>query len=130
MANPPERDGADQVKSDRQLVARRGARNNWREGTPSEWLFQLRQKRGWTLKEVEEKSLRIAQELNNMEFYISGARLSQIENGSTIPSIYKLSSLSRIYGVEYAEFLSAYGIKANQEPVSPDSATAELNENH
>ncbi|MCI0403915.1 MAG: helix-turn-helix transcriptional regulator, partial [Acidobacteria bacterium] len=48
-----------------------------------------------------------------MEFYISGARLSQIENGSTVPSIYKLATLSRIYGVKYSQFLRAYGIETD-----------------
>jgi transcriptional regulator with XRE-family HTH domain len=59
----------------------------------------------------------------NMEFYISGARLSQIENGSTVPSIYKLATLSRIYGVKYARFLRAYGIETD--PVPPAAAELE-----
>jgi transcriptional regulator with XRE-family HTH domain len=37
--------------------------------------------------------------------------LSQIENSNSLPSLYKLASLSEIYRVPYAALLRVYGIE-------------------
>ncbi len=94
----------------RRIVSRRRRQRRRLEGTPADWLFQLRQQRGLTLKDVEQESFRISRALNNERFCVSAARLSQIENGSSVPSIFKLATLSWIYETEYAQLLRAYGI--------------------
>jgi transcriptional regulator with XRE-family HTH domain len=68
-------------------------------------LRELRSRLGVTTREVEELSKKIALESENEEFYISNAWLTQIENRNSVPSIYKLFSLSVIYRTK-PEFLN------------------------
>lgn len=44
----------------------------------------------------------------NEEFIISHARITQIENGLSTPSLFKLFSLSTIYGIAVSELMSFY----------------------
>lgn len=59
---------------------------------------------------VEALSLRIAQEKNNRDYYISHGWLTDLENGRFTPSIYKLYSLSLIYKCSYLEVVGFFGI--------------------
>jgi transcriptional regulator with XRE-family HTH domain len=53
-------------------------------------------------------SRRIASDFNNDEFAISHARLVQIENNQSTPSIYKLFALAAAYGRSVREIVSLY----------------------
>ncbi|MFQ5723338.1 MAG: helix-turn-helix domain-containing protein [Terriglobia bacterium] len=78
-------------------------------------LRELREKTGLTLKEVEARSRHIAQERQNRDYLVTAGRLSQIENSNSLPSLYKLASLSQIYNTPYTYLLSLYGINAPEE---------------
>ena len=75
-----------------------------------EQLKEIRNRLGITTREVEEYSREIAQTENNEEFYVSNAWLTQIENKLSVPSIYKLFSLSVIYGAKYTDLLILFGV--------------------
>lgn len=76
--------------------------------SPGDKLRNVRTRLGLTTRNVEEMSRKVAIEKGNEEFTISHARLVQIENGESTPSIYKLHSLSAIYGCSIATLLSLY----------------------
>jgi transcriptional regulator with XRE-family HTH domain len=77
---------------------------------PGEQLRELRNRLGVTTREVEEFSRTIAEDCQNEEFYISNAWLTQLENKNSIPSIYKLYSLSVIYRTRFNDLLLMFGI--------------------
>ena len=64
-------------------------------------------------RDVEEASYKIANDHKNQEFVIHLSRLADIENKGTVPSIYRLFTLSAIYGVDFATVLRWYGVKLN-----------------
>jgi transcriptional regulator with XRE-family HTH domain len=76
-------------------------------------LRALREGLGYTMREVEAASIRIAQRLENEEFVIPPSRLSDIETKGVIPSIFRLYSLAAIYRFDYRQLLSSYGINLN-----------------
>lgn len=76
----------------------------------AEQLKRLRNRLGISTREVEEYSHRIAALESNDEYYVSNAWLTQIENRFSIPSIYKLYSLSIIYRVKFTDLLAFYGV--------------------
>lgn len=80
---------------------------------PGEQLRELRNRLGVTTREVEEFSRTIAEDRENEEFYISNAWLTQLENKNSIPSIYKLYSLSVIYRARFSDLLKVFGIDLN-----------------
>src|SRR5215831_650240 len=82
-------------------------------GRASEQLRELRNRLGVTTREVEEYSRAIAEDCQNEEFYISNAWLTQLENKASIPSIYKLYSLSVIYRVRFNDLLASFGVDLN-----------------
>ncbi|HXN00011.1 MAG TPA: helix-turn-helix transcriptional regulator [Candidatus Dormibacteraeota bacterium] len=73
-------------------------------------LRELRSRIGITTREVAEQSQKIAEAENNPEFYISNAWLTQLENTDSIPSVFKLFSLSVIYRVKFTGLLLLFGI--------------------
>jgi transcriptional regulator with XRE-family HTH domain len=73
-----------------------------------ESLRLFRSRAGLTTREVAEFSQRIAQREGNDELSISHARMIQIENDASTPSVHKLFSLSIIYGVAFNEMVSLY----------------------
>jgi transcriptional regulator with XRE-family HTH domain len=77
---------------------------------PGEQLKGIRVRLGITTREVEELSRKIADAEGNPEFYISNAWLTQVENKESIPSIYKVFSLSVIYRTKYTDLLKLFGI--------------------
>ena len=80
---------------------------------PGEQLRELRDRLGITTREVEEFSRTIAEDSQNEEFYISNAWLTQLENQNSVPSIYKLYSLSVIYRTKFNDLLAVFGIDLN-----------------
>jgi transcriptional regulator with XRE-family HTH domain len=77
---------------------------------PGDQLRELRNRLGVTTREVEEFSRTVAENSGNEEFYISNAWLTQLENTNSVPSIYKLFSLSVIYRAKFADLLAIFGI--------------------
>ena len=77
-------------------------------------LRTIREDHHLTLKDVEHRSRLIAQSRHNAEYLFTAGRLSQVENSSSLPSLYKLASLSEIYEVPYAELLSVFGIEVDR----------------
>ena len=65
------------------------------------------------MREVQEASSVIASEEVNEHFYVSAARLAQIENETSMPSVFKLFTLCSIYGLVLHDVLSKYGVNAN-----------------
>jgi hypothetical protein len=63
---------------------------------PSERLKEIRSRLGITTPEVAEFSQKIAEAEGNPEFHISNAWLTQVENSDSVPSIFKLYTLSSI----------------------------------
>jgi transcriptional regulator with XRE-family HTH domain len=73
-----------------------------------ERLRRLRIRLGITTREIENLSRKIAEKEGNEEYILSHARLTQIENGVSTPSLYKLFSLSAIYGLAISDLMSCY----------------------
>jgi len=73
-------------------------------------LRELRNRLGITTREVEELSRRISEDRGNEDFYISNAWLTQLENRNSVPSIYKLFSLSVIYKTRFSDLLAMFGV--------------------
>ncbi len=73
-------------------------------------LKELRHRLGITTREVERHSRKIVEAEDNEEFYISNAWLTQVENKQSVPSIYKLYSLSIIYRTKFTDLLLLYGV--------------------
>src|SRR5712692_5559104 len=77
---------------------------------PNEVLKDLRARLGITTRDVAELSEKIAEAEGNPEFQISNAWLTQIENSDSVPSIFKLYSLSAIYRMKFTDLLRLYGL--------------------
>jgi len=78
--------------------------------SPSEQLKDIRFRLGVTTRDVAEFSQKIADNEKNAEFQISNAWLTQVENSDSVPSIFKLYSLSAIYHVKFSDLLLLYGV--------------------
>lgn len=96
--------------------------------TSTEQLKDLRNRLGITIRQVEDYSRKIAGAEGNEEFLISNAWLAQIENKESIPSVYKLYTLSVIYRVKFTDILLLYGI--DLEKISNHQALLPLPETH
>jgi len=78
-------------------------------------LKALRDSRNVTVREVELESRRIAEAKGDKRFYISNARLTQLENDPlSEPSLWKLFSLSAIYHVRITELMRIYNVDADE----------------
>jgi len=77
---------------------------------PGEKLKRLRERLKLTYRDVEKASQAIAALRGNDEFAIALSRLADIENKQTVPTIYRIYTLSAIYRVDYQEVLRWYGI--------------------
>jgi transcriptional regulator with XRE-family HTH domain len=76
-------------------------------------LKKLREQLGFTIREVEAASSRIAARHKNEDFAIPLSRLSDIEKKSVTPGIFRLYTLSAIYRRDLLELMSWYGIEVN-----------------
>ncbi len=76
-------------------------------------LRALREQLGFTIRDVESASQKLASKHGNDDFSIPLSRLSDIETKGIIPSLYRLYSLSVIYRRDYRELLAWYGIDVN-----------------
>ena len=84
------------------------------EFTAGQYLKAVRERLQIGLREVQDASAVIASEEGNDNFYISAARLTQIENEPSIPSVFKLFSLCSVYGLDLHDVLSKFGVNANR----------------
>lgn len=82
--------------------------------TPGQFLKMVRERLQVGLREVQDASAVIASEEANENFYVSAARLTQIENDGSMPSVFKLFTLCSIYGLDFHEVLCKYGVNANR----------------
>ena len=73
-------------------------------------LREIRNRIGVTTREVAQMSRRIADAEHNDEFLISNPYLTQVENKTRMPSVYKLFTLASVYGLTYTYLLSLYGV--------------------
>lgn len=83
---------------------------------PGRRLRALRESLGLTLRDVETLSCRIAGEHQRPAFAIPLSRLFAFEAKGVVPSIYRLYSLSAIYGLEFGELLGWYGVDLGDIP--------------
>jgi transcriptional regulator with XRE-family HTH domain len=77
---------------------------------PHEQLKEIRDRLGITTRDVAESSHKIAEAEGNPEYQISNAWLTQVENSDSVPSIFKLYSLSSIYRMKFTDLLRIYGV--------------------
>jgi transcriptional regulator with XRE-family HTH domain len=82
--------------------------------TPGHYLKAVRERLQIGMREVQDASMVIASEEGNENFYVSPARLTQLENEESVPSFYKLFSLCSIYGLDLNDVLGRYGVNANR----------------
>jgi transcriptional regulator with XRE-family HTH domain len=75
-----------------------------------ERLKEIRSRLGITTRDVTDLSRRIAESEGNEDFHISHPWLTEIENSDSIPSVYKLFSLSVIYHLKLADLLQLFGV--------------------
>ena len=74
-------------------------------------LKELRNSLGLTIREVQERSNAIAADESNLEYVISHAWLTGIENGDGVPSIFKFFTLGAIYGRSVGELVGYYSVR-------------------
>lgn len=77
--------------------------------SPSDQLRRVRQLLGISLRDVEERSQRLADEHSNAEFFVSKAWLTRLEGGHPTSNIHKLLSLSSIYHIPVNDLFKLYG---------------------
>jgi transcriptional regulator with XRE-family HTH domain len=73
-------------------------------------LASLRLRRGLTMQQVHELSKEVAAVRRSPDFLVLPGRLSDIESKGTVPSIYKLYTLSIIYECPLRKLLGFYGL--------------------
>jgi len=73
-------------------------------------LRDLRLRLGLTLREVEKRSRKLAEDKHNQDFFMSRGWLNNVENGSRTPSIFKLYSLGAIYHTHWSSIVSFFGL--------------------
>jgi transcriptional regulator with XRE-family HTH domain len=82
--------------------------------TPGLRLRALREQLGFTIRDVEAASERIAEKHHSDEYILNISRLSEIETKGVLPTIFRLYSLATIYRVEITELLQLYGISSDE----------------
>ena len=93
-----------------------------------EQLKEIRSRLGITTRDVTELSQKIAESEGNPEFSISNPWLTEIENSNSIPSIYKLYSLSIIYHVKFSDILQLFGVDVQK--ISKQQIEMRLDQTH
>lgn len=96
--------------------------------SPGQNLRALREQLGYTLRDVELASARIAARHKDEEFSVPLSRLSDIETKNILPSIYRIYSLAAIYRVDMREILAWYGADCSE--MAADSTLAEPPRTH
>jgi len=95
---------------------------------PGEKLKRIRERLKLTYRDVERASQQIAERRRSDEFAIALSRLADIENKRTVPTIYRIYTLSVVYRLDYQEVLRWYGVPTEQ--MVSDSLQVRLDETH
>ncbi len=82
--------------------------------SPGSYLKEVRLRLHLGLRDIQYISSKIAARERNRRFYISAARLTQVENDDAIPSQFKIFTLSTIYGLAFHDILRRYGVDADR----------------
>jgi hypothetical protein len=77
---------------------------------PGHRLKRIRESLNLTLRDVDTFSQAICDRRKSQEYRLNISRLSEIENHSVVPSMYRIYSLCAIYRQDYAEVLNWYGV--------------------
>jgi transcriptional regulator with XRE-family HTH domain len=77
--------------------------------SPGNRLKRLREQLDLTLREVEARTRRLADQKRNQDFFVSRGWLNNIENGIYTPSFFKLYALAAVYGVHWSGLFSLFG---------------------
>jgi transcriptional regulator with XRE-family HTH domain len=77
---------------------------------PGRRLKRIREMLNLTVRDVENKSQIIAERRRSHEYRLNISRVSEIENHSVVPSMYRIYSLCAIYRLDYIEVLGWYGV--------------------
>lgn len=80
------------------------------DSSPGTYLKEVRLRLQLGVRDIQHMSSKIAAREHNRRFYISAARLAQIENDNAVPSQFKAFTLSAIYGISFFEILRRYGV--------------------
>ena len=81
---------------------------------PGEKLRALREKLGFTLRDVEIASLQLVHKHNNPKYWLPQSRLCHIESKGILPNIYRLQAFAVIYRRPLMELLALYGVDPQQ----------------
>ncbi len=83
---------------------------------PGRRLREIRERLGLKYRDVQEASHLIARARGNQEFAMGLSRLADIENQGTVPSIFRMYSLSAVYGLGFHTVLAWYGVNLAKLP--------------
>ena len=75
-----------------------------------------------SMRAVESASFTIAAKLGDSEFACPISRISDMESKGVVPNIYRLFSLSAIYGKDFRELCTLYGVDWDQIPKARECA--------
>ena len=95
---------------------------------PGNRLRILREQLGFTMRDVENTSQRIAARHKNEEYEIPVSRLCDIETKNVVPGMYRVYSMAVIYRQDFCEILSWYGI--DLENITKDLSVSEPPKTH
>jgi transcriptional regulator with XRE-family HTH domain len=84
-----------------ELAARAGAK-----------LRKIRLRMGFSIREVERRSQQLAQRRQSRDFFLSRGWIADIEDGKFIPGVFKMVSLSVLYGLSIEQVHGLFGIEA------------------
>lgn len=79
------------------------------------------------MRDVHDATKRLAHKKSNEELIVSPSRLSAIENGAVVPTVYRMYSLARVYSIPLADILDWYGIELDSAISSTPSVSLRPN---
>ena len=91
-------------------------------------LKRVREHLKLTLRDVENASQTIVERRRSQEYKLGLSRMSEIENHSVVPSIYRIYALCAIYRLDYVSVLGWYGVGLPDLPA--DALTIDLSNTH
>jgi hypothetical protein len=91
-------------------------------------LKRVRERLKLTLRDVENASQTIVDRRRSQEYKLGLSRMSEIENHSVVPSIYRIYTLCAIYRLDYTSVLGWYGVGLPDLPA--DALTIDLSNTH
>src|SRR6266851_1844572 len=84
--------------------------------TPGERLRTRRLALGLTLREVHETSISLAEKHGKPEFILPASRLHEVEVKGIVPSIFRLYTLSWVYGATFASCCVGTESRSHNQP--------------